>query len=73
MSAGGLMSCGASLRETYRQDDTCVGKILVGPKPANLPLLQPTRIELVINLNNAKALVLTIRQALVLHADELIQ
>jgi ABC-type uncharacterized transport system substrate-binding protein len=73
MSAGGLMSCVASLHETYRQACTYVGKIPVGPKPPNLPLLQPRRIELVINLNNARALVPTIRQALLLHADELIQ
>ena len=73
VQAGGLMSYGGDMSENYKLAADYVGKVLKGAKPGDLPVEQPNRYFLVINLKTAKALGLTIPQSLLLRADEVIQ
>ena len=70
---GGLMSYGASLSDTYRQVGVYAGKILRGAKPDDLPVLRPTRFEMVINMQTAKTLGLAVPQSILVASDELIE
>ena len=73
MGSGGLMSYGTDLNEIYSRVAAYVDRIMKGAKPAELPVEQPTRYELVVNLREAKTLGLTIPPALLLRADQVIE